>query len=851
MTVNVVGASRLSGGSFAAGLEVKPTATLTLCGSGTLAARGYNGSAGIGGSSGSGGSCGAITITGGTITATGSNYRDEYGGAGIGGGAGGKTGKITISGGTITATGGHSAAGIGSGSIFGTNNVASATVPEIVIDGTNILVEAIGGDEAAGIGGGSGVSGGKIAIGNAGGTPALLTITATGGWGGAGIGGGRSGAGGTLTFAGGKTTATGGYGAAGIGGGHSGAGGTISIGAARVKATGGEFGAGIGGGAAAAGGALSITAGTVSATGGENGGNSLGKGGAVGATNGTIQITGGAIYAPYASPRPVNASAAELYSLTIDTGIKGLLVTNLVFSHATYYGFDEARTDAAGKLTVWLPPTPNNGVYAGSVALEDGTAFDFYYAITSGGDGYCGYILTANGQLVFSAIDGQGTGWQYSKDSHILTLTGDTTLSGECRSGAIRVVVPEGGASKVTLDGLNLASASSQTLWSPFVVSNECTLAFTGTNTVDGVGNYCAGIEVAPNAALTLDGTGVLAVSGGRYAAGIGSCGARNPGEEARAGVIKIAGGEIHATGGDNAAGIGGGQMCNLTAGNIVVSGGVTVAQGGANAAGLGSGYVGSSSGPRELPKGAVTISGGTVIAAKGSGVQANLSDLIMSGNSNSTTGGDGTLVITGGSVVGRTLNVKPLPVDAAALGLTGVLVSNLAANAKIDVGGLPQSYGVNDIYADGDGTICLWLPANAADDESDIYKFTAGGSTWTVRFTETGFCAGTAVTPETTSNGSQSPSGASPRLAISSLSLLGTGPHLTIVSDDPAWLKQNASSLRIRAAATPAMDKTNSVLLVPDVTLNGDGSVTVSAPLDDASGAKFFKVECFSQEGL
>jgi hypothetical protein len=321
-------------------------------------------------------------------------------------------------------------------------------------------------------------------------------------------------------------------------------------------------------------------------------------------------------------------------------------------------------------------------------------------------------------------------------------------------------------------------------------------------------------------------------------------------GQTTQPGVIKIAGGEIHATGGDNAAGVGGGLMGNLMAGNIVVSGGVTLVQGGTNAVGIGSGYVGSSSGPRELPKGAVTISGGTVIATKGTGVQANLSDLIMSGNSNSSTGGDGSLVITGGSVVGRTLNVKPLPVDASALGLTGVLVSNLAANAKIDVAGLPQSYGVNDIYADGDGTICLWLPANDADDESDVYTFTAGGSTWKARFTETGFCAGTAVTPETTDAASQSPSGASPRMNIASLSLSGSGPHLTVVSDDPAWLKQNVSSLRIRASATPAMNEANSVLLVPDVTLNDDGSATVSVPLE-TSGANFFKVEQVSQGDL
>ena len=54
--------------------------------------------------------CGNITITGGTITATGCS-----GGAGIGSGKNGSCGNITIEGGTITATGGDNAAGIGSG----------------------------------------------------------------------------------------------------------------------------------------------------------------------------------------------------------------------------------------------------------------------------------------------------------------------------------------------------------------------------------------------------------------------------------------------------------------------------------------------------------------------------------------------------------------------------------------------------------------------------------------------------------------------------------------------------------------------------------------------------------------
>ncbi len=64
--------------------------------------------AGIG--SGYEASCDAITISGGTVTATGGD-----GAAGIGSGYYASCGAITISGGTVTATGGVNAAGIGSG----------------------------------------------------------------------------------------------------------------------------------------------------------------------------------------------------------------------------------------------------------------------------------------------------------------------------------------------------------------------------------------------------------------------------------------------------------------------------------------------------------------------------------------------------------------------------------------------------------------------------------------------------------------------------------------------------------------------------------------------------------------
>ena len=148
----------LKSGSNCAGLQKngdEKTGTLEIKGNGALIAIGGSYGAGIGGGFGDGTN---ITISGGTVTATGT-----YGAAGIGGGNSGKGTNITISGGTVTATGTYVGAGIGGGG-FG--------------DGTNITI-----------------SGG--------------TVTATGTYGAAGIGGGYDGSCSDIIISGGSVKAEG------------------------------------------------------------------------------------------------------------------------------------------------------------------------------------------------------------------------------------------------------------------------------------------------------------------------------------------------------------------------------------------------------------------------------------------------------------------------------------------------------------------------------------------------------------------------------------------------------------------------------------------------------------------
>ena len=160
--IELDGNNELKSGPHRAGLEKNTstsTGTLTLKDdnneAGSLTATGGDWGAGIGNGGYYGNSDNRsgenITITGGTVNATGG-----WGGAGIGGGGGGGgNGKnITIIGGTVTAGGGYRGAGIGGG--------ISGSGKNITITGGT--VNADGGTNAAGIGGGATGSGSNVTV---------------------------------------------------------------------------------------------------------------------------------------------------------------------------------------------------------------------------------------------------------------------------------------------------------------------------------------------------------------------------------------------------------------------------------------------------------------------------------------------------------------------------------------------------------------------------------------------------------------------------------------------------------------------------------------------------------------
>lgn len=285
----------IGGGAYGKGNNINITGGTVNATGGEGNSSYHFGGAGIGGGFNSGAN--NITISGNDtrVTATGKDGGAGIGGAGIGGGAGGganggagSVSNVTISGGTVVATGKGSAAGIGGGADL--NGIEGGSATDIAISGGNVT--AIGGKGSDSQSGGAGIGGGTDIFGyGCGGVGSNITISggtvnAVGGRNSAGIGGGDGAGCSDITISGGTVTASSEDGAAGIGGGRWAGAGTadsagVTITNGTVTANGGAGAAGIGDGAnnvSDVGSVISITGGTVTANGGAGEAAGIGNG---------------------------------------------------------------------------------------------------------------------------------------------------------------------------------------------------------------------------------------------------------------------------------------------------------------------------------------------------------------------------------------------------------------------------------------------------------------------------------------------------------------------------------------------------------------------------------------------
>ena len=153
------------------------------------------------------------------------------------------------------------------------------------------------------------------------------------------------------------------------------------------------------------------------------------------------------------------------------------------------------------------------------------------------------------------------------------------------------------------------------------ILADGATMTVTNATTS---GQYRAGISVPDGKLLTIygqrEGTGELVVSAGYRSAGIGTIGVAS-GSAAKSGNVTIYGGRITVTGGQYAAGIGGGGASSSgstrlggSGGDVTIYGGFVKATGGSNSVGIGGGYRASNQGSLDVAAGLSCVTNGTTV---------------------------------------------------------------------------------------------------------------------------------------------------------------------------------------------------------------------------------------------
>lgn len=224
---------------------------------------------------------------------------------------------------------------------------------------------------------------------------------------------------------------------------------------------------------------------------------------------------------------------------------------------------------------------------------------------------------------------GDGTISGYDKDGKLVTEVnpcGYTITQRNSLQSVNRSISVTDGEQDVEIKNINIARSGENDNAFCVLKNAKTKLILTGENHLVP-GTYCAGVEIAVNASLTVEGDGILYTQS-EIEAGIGgSSGHSN-------GALTINSGTIYATGGMDGYGSGIGGGSSGSGGTITINGGNVVAVGGEYGAGIGGGMLGNG--------GKITINGGTVTATGGKKA---------AGIGGGFTANGGTIVINGGSV--------------------------------------------------------------------------------------------------------------------------------------------------------------------------------------------------------
>ena len=194
--------------------------------------------------------------------------------------------------------------------------------------------------------------------------------------------------------------------------------------------------------------------------------------------------------------------------------------------------------------------------------------------------------------------------------SHDIYIPDATTLSASGITVGSTITVGSGQTFTLSWTTLSVTSG-------PAIQCNgNATIVLDGTNTVTTTAEDYPAIQAGGSGTtLTIQGSGSVTATGGKYAAGIGGK------KDGVCGNIAINSGTITANGGESGAGIGSGYNSKseytCACGDITISGGTVTANGGFLGAGIGSGN-GYGTNLTISTCGAITISGGNVTATGG-----------------------------------------------------------------------------------------------------------------------------------------------------------------------------------------------------------------------------------------
>lgn len=252
------------------------------------------------------------------------------------------------------------------------------------------------------------------------------------------------------------------------------------------------------------------------------------------------------------------------------------------------------------------------------------------------------------------------------------TDTGVFVVTGTSTTNKLVIKGDSGTAANVYLNNLKITSDGAAVS-----VSGDVVLIVEGESELHSGKNH-AGVEKAnDNGTLTIDGSGSLEATGGENGAGIGG------GNSGAGSKIVIESGTIEAHGGNWGAGIGGG---NGGAGSyITIRGGNVKAIPGGEAAGIGGGFKGNGTD--------ISIEGGTVRAESGGG-------------------SGGTAAIGGGRVVGTGENIQ----------ITGGDITLKKAGADdIGIGGQGKEISVADTFS---GTLTYLNADGTQDTDKSVVKY-------------------------------------------------------------------------------------------------------------------------------